>query len=237
MKLKIFSSFFFFKIGLGLSCFGQEAIRTTHLGFSVTPQLNTAIFKNKEEVDWQNTLGLAAAGNIHLDLGAKTQFITGLEFQYIKYYYQDYSGTWPNEIDSNGVIHPDKNYFDYQYSLLFIGLPVQIKLKLNAAEKPNHLFLSAGFTLRYRFATGGDVSLVEDGTTTINRDIDSYFWTPDKLWWLGTIGIGYEMKWGNHKLSIAPSFEYSPGQLYNDQGSSAIADAHAAFLGICFSYY
>jgi|GEM_PF-3917941 len=236
MKIKIRTSFFIITLCWNVLCFGQETIKTTRFGISVTPQLNTTIFKDKEEIkEWKSTIGLAAAGNFHFDLSPKAQLVTGLEFQYIKYSYKDYSGTWPDEIDSNFIIN-DLNYFNYQYSLFFIGLPVQMKLKLNSPEKLNHFFLITGITLRYRFTTAGEVSLVEEGTTTINRNIDEWFWAPDKFWFLGSVGFGYEMKCENHKLSIAPTFEYSPGQLYNDHGS-AIADAHPAFFGICFSYY
>jgi hypothetical protein len=88
---------------------------------------------------------VAASGDLHFDLSPKTQIVTGLEFQSAKYSYQDYSGTWPNEIDSNAVYHPDLNWFDLQYSLLFLGVPVRLKVKLNSPEKSNHFFLEGGF--------------------------------------------------------------------------------------------
>lgn len=237
VKMNIQTSFTILIICWSIVVHSQEAIKTTHFGASVTPQMNTTHFNNKDEVVKNKTFGYAISGDIHFDLSHKSQLIAGIQIQSTKYSYLDYSGTWPNEIDSNGVYHPDKNYFDNQFSLLFIGLPIQLKVKLGSLNKPNHFFLSTGFSLRYRFADKGYIALIEDGTTTIKRDIDTFFWAPNKVWFLGTLGFGYEMKCGNHKLAIAPTFEYSFNKLFNDHNTSLPADGHPSFLGISFSYY
>jgi hypothetical protein len=216
--------------------YSQESSNPVHFSVFVNPQWSTAFFKEDPLESYHASPGMMAGGNLMIHLSYRFQLLTGLEYQIAKYNYRDYSPNFPGDV-INGEADVYKSYWNYDYGIHAIGVPFQIKYNLNAVPSANHFFLLAGANLRYQILSEGYVELIEGGNPTGKDKLDDLFFKPEKTLVLGSLHFGYEWKLKNKSLSAGPTFEYSPGWLYQDQHSSAIANAHPAFFGLRLVYF
>ncbi|MEP7324074.1 MAG: hypothetical protein ABI761_19250 [Saprospiraceae bacterium] len=214
---------------------GQETSKNIHFGFSFTPQLGNAAFNSELVANNQSGINYLFSGDLLIDLSPKTQFMTGLILHHVKLEYRDYSPQFPDD-GENGMALVYKSYWDFNYSDLFIGLPVGIKLKLNSPDKSNHFFLKCGVTAQRLLINSGYVILNESGYVHEKRDPDEYYFDFQKTWLVTNMGLGYEFKLGKGKFSIQPEYEYSLSKIFR-QKNAIDANGRLSFLGIRLAYY
>jgi len=226
--------FFGFLHFVGVSS-AQEEMKRTHLGFFVTPQVSLQPQGASQIEGDKFRFCLAVGGDLYYDLGAKMQLKTGLSFLQSKVNYRDYSPQFPDDVH-NGEVLPYKSYWSFNLTQYFVGLPIELKLKLGQEESPNHFFISGGCRMQYLLGTTGTVHLVESGNPHEEQDIDSFLFEFNSFWTLLSAGVGYEWKAGKGKLGISPVFDYSLTKIFKTD-SSARDNGTVEFIGIRLLYY
>lgn len=213
----------------------QETPKKVHFGFSFTPQLGTTAFSSELVADNKSGIDYLLGGDIMIDLSPTTQFVTGLTLHRVKLKYRDYSPQFPGDV-LNGMALIYNSYWDFNYSDLFIGLPVEFKVKLSGRDKSNHVFLAGGIRIQRLLLNAGFVQLNESGQLWEKRDPDGYYFDFQKMWFLPNVGLGYEFKFGKGKFSIQPDYEYSLSKILKKK-PAVDASGRSSFLGIKLSYY
>ncbi|MEP6793032.1 MAG: hypothetical protein ABJB16_01810 [Saprospiraceae bacterium] len=213
---------------------GQGTSKNIHFGFSFTPQLGNAAFNSKLVANNHSGINYLFSGDVLINLSPKTQFITGLILHDVKLKYRDYSPQFPGDVE-NGMALIFNSYWDFNYSDLFIGLPVRVKLKLNSPDKLNHFFFKFGLTAQRLLINSGYVILNESGYIHEKRGPDEYYFDFQKTWLVTNIGLGYEFKLGKGKFSIQPEYEYSLSKIFRPT-IAVDANGRLSFLGIQLAY-
>ncbi len=213
----------------------QDAERLTHFGVSVTPQLSLQPMGASQVPADKYGFCFNIGGDVLYDLSAAIQLKSGLYVQQNSINYRDYSPQFPSDVE-NGEALPYKSYYDYELNQLFIGVPLEAKIKLGKAEKANHFFISGGARFQYLFKTSGTEQIVESGHPWEEEDIDQEEFDSNSMWTLLTIGLGYEWAIGKGKLAINPVFDYALTGL--DNVYEFIPDyGPVQFYGIRILYY
>lgn len=215
--------------------FSQEEVKRTHLGFSIVPQATKFHFQSDQVEDNEPKFNYTVAGNLFWDLSGRTQLITGLAFQKMNISYTDYSPAFPGDV-VNGEYVPTLSYWLFNYSNYFLGVPLELKIKLNQPEVKNHFFITGGIRLQYLMGNSGHVQLVETGHTGEERDFDSFYFDENRVWSILSAGFGYEFKLGRGKCFINPVYEYSLTKLYKEE-TTIDANGHSTSFGIRLAYY
>ena len=218
-----------------LLSYSQEEVKKTHLGFSIVPQATKFHFQSDQVEDNELEFNYAVGGNLIRDLSAKTQLMTGLVFQKINIAYTDYTPAYPGDV-MDGQYVPTLSYWLFNYSNYFLGVPLELKIKLNQAEIKNHFFINGGIRFQYLLGNSGYVQLVETGYVWEERDFDSFYFDENRFWSILTGGIGYEFKLGKGKCFINPVYEYSLTKLYKED-TAIDANGRSTSFGIRVVYY
>ncbi|HZV70997.1 MAG TPA: hypothetical protein VFG10_15690 [Saprospiraceae bacterium] len=233
MKFKLTFLFCLFFIQWAIT---QSTDKKIHFGFSLTPQIGMAQFKSELVAENQSGISYILGGDLLIDLSPKTQFITGLMLHHVKLKYRDYSPLFPDDVDEFGNALIYKSYWDFNYGDLFIGIPVNLKIKLNSSEKANHFFLNGGCKVQHLLLNSGYVILNESGHLQEKRDPDQYYFGFQKTWLLPNVGFGYEFTLGKGKFSIQPDYEFSLSKIFRKK-YSIDANGYVRFLGLRLAYY
>jgi hypothetical protein len=216
-------------------CLGQEAVKRTHLGFSVTPQFSLQPQGASHVEGDKFRFCFAVGGDIYYDLSPNFQLKSGLSFLQSNINYRDYSPQFPGDVE-DGVGQPYKSYWSFNLTQSFIGLPLEAKVKFGPPEKVNHFFLSAGVRFQYLLKTDGTVHLVESGNPQAEQDLDSFVFEFNDFWTLLSAGFGYEWQVGKRKLAINPVFDYSLTKIFKED-FSARDNGTVEFFGLRLAYY
>lgn len=213
----------------------QEEVKRTHLGFSIVPQATKFHFQSDQVEDNELEFNYTVAGNLFWDLSERTQLLTGLSFQKMNISYTDYTPAFPEDVE-NGQYVPTLSYWLFDYSNYFLGIPLELKIKLNQPEVKNHFFINGGIRIQYLVGNSGYVQLVESGHAWELRDFDSFYFDENRFWSILTGGIGYEFKLGKGKCFINPVYEYSLTKLFK-KDTAIDANGYPTSFGIRLAYY
>jgi len=214
----------------------QDTPKKVHFGFSGSAQMGKAQFKSELVMENKSALNYTFGGDLLIDLSPKTQFITGLMLHHVKLKYRDFSPQFPDDVDEYGNALIYKSYWDFNYGDLFIGIPVNLKIKLNRPEKANHFFLKGGCRVQHLLLNSGYVILNESGHLQEKRDPDLYYFGFQKTWLLPNVGFGYEFTLRKGKFSIQPDYEFSLSKIFRKK-YSIDANGYVRFLGLRLAYY
>ncbi len=234
MKLKKFIILFICLHMVGYA-FSQDSVKRTHLGISILPQVTKFHFQSDQVEDNKLEFNYAVAGNLFRDLGAKTQLMTGLVFQKMDIVYTDYTPAYPGDV-MDGQYVPTLSYWLFNYSNYFLGVPLELKIKLDRPEVENHFFINGCIRVQYLLGNSGYVQLVETGHVGEERDFDSFYFDENRFWSVLTGGIGYEFNLGKGKCFINPVYEYSLTKLFKED-TAIDANGHSTSFGIRLAYY
>ena len=219
----------------------QDEIKRTHLGFSIVPQITKFHFQSDlgeddsfvEDNSWK--FNYAISGNLFFDIGQKSQLLSGLTFHKMNISYRDHSLFFPDDF-VNGMYDPTLSYWIFNYSNYFLGVPLDLKIKLNQRDLKNHFFINGGIRFQYLLGNSGYVQLVETGHEGEERDFDYFYFDENRFWSILTAGFGYEFKLGKGKCFINPMYEYSLTKLYKED-TAIDANGHSTSFGIRLAYY
>jgi hypothetical protein len=218
-----------------ITAFAQEAGIKSHFGVSVVAEMGRPIFPSSSFSGGKSKLGYGIGGDFYLDLNSKFQLRIGLMVQDVKINYRDYSPLFPGDA-VNGEGNPYLSYWDFDYANQFVSIFPEGKLKLGDAAKANHFFVTGGIRIQHRFQTSGEVHLIETGTLTLSRDIDSFGFDVQKTWVMAAVGIGYEGQFGKGKFFVQPTFVNALTKFF-DEESPVAENGFVQSLGIRTGYY
>lgn len=181
-------------------------------GVEIQPKLTTFIHDNGNKVEATEKLGFSFAGNAYLDLNNRLSFKTGLSINSIRLNLRDYAPVFPCDIDAtNGMVDTRNSYNDFEFPMLYLGIPAQIKWL--TSEKEKHFYLKAGVETYFKLVTKGSQEVIECGTNTIS--VEGTLGGINSLLILSGFGIGYEVPLQNgSKFYIEPNLEYSLSPLF-----------------------
>lgn len=213
----------------------QDVEKRTHFGFSVTPFISNPILDAAADTEVATKFSWYVGGDFYFDLTGKTQIKSGLFVGQTKISYLDYSPHLPGDV-VNGEYIPHISYWDAEYALVSIGLPLEIKLKLSQPTATNHVFLLGGASIQYLINATGEIDLISNEQLHAQISPEEFPFETKKFRTSLTAGVGYEFLIGKRKCLISPVYEYGLTKLYTVEGS-AEANVRLGGFGVRLAYY
>jgi len=226
---------YFIFLHIATVTFAQDAVKRTHFGFSVTPSLSKPILDAEADTEVSAQLSWNFGGDFYYDLTGKTQLKSGLFFSQTKVSYIDYSPSLPGDV-VNGEFFPRNSYWDADYALWSIGLPLEIKLKLGQPTATNHLFLVGGINIQYLINSTGENDLISNEQLVAQISPEDFPFEATTFRSSLAVGIGYEFAVGKRKCLVSPVYEYGLSKLYTVE-ASAEANLRLSGFGVRLACY
>ncbi len=222
-------------------CIGQETanfkddIEDPHQftgGVSITPKLAIQFLENKELLGAKSIFGLGISGDFYYQPVNFFTLKTGLGLNYYGAYGErDYSLLFGCD-NVGGVSDPFNSFTETQARTLYLGIPIEGRIKLVGDE--NHLFTSVGVESWLRILTKTRTKIHECGIpSTGTGAVAGKIVNQRQGLVLLTYGLGYEIGLNQGRsLFFEPRLEYSLTSPFSNPDANLSTFSENKFLNL-----
>lgn len=201
--------------------FGQDKDKRVSTGFEFSVWNSQQLFDDNADIESENQFGGSLAATVFYDLNARIQLQSGVRFGWYRISETDFSPSFACDQDGTGGVNIKNSFFQIDYDLLYLGIPLESRIKLFGEE--NHFYGVAGVELLLNISSDGEVSLYECGENP--RVLDNPIFTANS-WGLDLrLGTGYEFKLNKVKFYIEPQAELWLTKVFEKRPTLISADA------------
>ncbi len=202
--------------------------KVVHYGIHVTPKIATQLFVGDKLIDAMKSYEISLGVDVFYDLSERVQLKSGLNYTAISLREIDYSPTFPGDGDGSGGHDPYKSWYEDKRKGHFIGIPVEVKMKL--IGEVNHLYGKLGAETMFRVGSSSQSVVVESGTKeTEIPDVLLNDFSP--VLFKVNLGVGYEFALASRtKMYVEPVLEYGVNKTFVESDPAGVLNNNSHLL-------
>jgi len=214
----------------------QEELTSYKFGFNIYPKITKQIFEDSKKGNGKSSFGIEIGFDFFYNISKKINFKAGISYNFIQLDQIDFSPIFGSNLFlNNGPVQNSDNeivlrnsWFEDEYKIHYVGIPLELRLKLIGKE--NFLYTKLGIEALLKINESTTSFLIESMSPRRKLESNPTQNLTSTIFQIN-FGIGYQLKLNSkQELYIEPQIEYSFNNIF--QETSLVNNSKFLNLGI-----